>query len=65
MSKYAPAREDGLKPYVVTLVGWGRESFRIRYAHTSSEARSSYRLGIGEYIKAVRRATPEDIARRQ
>ena len=31
MPKYAPAREDGTKPYVVTVTDWGKRSDRLVY----------------------------------
>jgi hypothetical protein len=64
MSKYAPANQDGEKPYVVEKSGWGRKRSKVIYARTVAEAkhRAFGRLGVGEYITGCRRATPEDMA---
>jgi hypothetical protein len=63
MSKYAPAREDGLKPWVVTRREWGRSSERVVYAETSAAAKYKA-IGRQLHVTAtVRRATPEDIER--
>ncbi|MEJ6554047.1 hypothetical protein PQI51_03290 [Microbacterium esteraromaticum] len=63
MTKYAPANENGEKPYVVTQSGWGRTRTRITYAKTVAEAkfRAFGRQGVGEFITGCRRATPEDM----
>ncbi len=60
-SKYAPAREDGLKPFHVALTSWGRSWGVIVYAETASDA--EYRAKhqqMHTYAKA-RRATPADM----
>lgn len=61
--KYAPAREDGDKLYVVTRGGWGRWEDRIGWGTTPTEAKWDAwgRLGTGHYISKCRRATPEDM----
>ena len=63
MSKYAPPREDGKKPYVVEQSGWGRKRERIGWGKTVAEAKHNAfgRPGVGEYITGCRRATPEDM----
>lgn len=59
--KYAPAREDGLKPYHVTLREWGRESTRIEWADTAAQAEYQAK-GRMRYVYAkARRATPADV----
>ncbi len=65
MSKYAPAREDGNKPYVVTQSGWGKTRSRIGWGKTVAEAKYQAfgRQAIGEYITGCRRATPDDMER--
>lgn len=64
MTKYAPVREDGAKPYVVQIVDWGRERSAIVYADSPSEARwrAVGRRTVGVYVTKVRRATHEDIS---
>ncbi|HEU4975719.1 MAG TPA: hypothetical protein VFT50_11560 [Baekduia sp.] len=65
MPRYAPAREDGLKPYVVTVTSWGRSHDTLTYAESARDAvwrtvgRQRYTYG------KARRATPEDIAERE
>jgi hypothetical protein len=63
MSKYAPARENGKKPYVVTKGGWGRSLDRIGWGETASDAKYDAfgRMGVGEYVTGCRRATPQDM----
>ena len=64
MSKYAPADENGDKPYVVEVWDFGRHSVRVVYAANPGEAK--YRA-IGRqrnpmaYAQSVRRATPQDL----
>jgi hypothetical protein len=59
--KYAPAREDGLKPWHVTVAEWGREWEQIVYAKTSGEAEYvAKNRSLCRYPKA-RRATPADL----
>lgn len=62
-AKYAPANDEGLKPYVVTRKGWGRETTVIAYAEKPADAKyiAFGRLGVGDYIASCRRAAPEDI----
>jgi hypothetical protein len=61
--KYAPARADGLKPWYVEVIDWGRKSERIVYAKSRADA--EYRAnGRLRYMSArARRATPDDIRR--
>lgn len=61
MPKYAPA-VDGKKPYVVTGSSWGKLREMVVFAADASDAKykAGYR-GTGEYVRSVRRATPEDI----
>lgn len=62
MSKYAPANESGDKPFVVTGIDWGRSVTRVIYAPDSATARYNSGLrGTGQYVQAVRRATPDDL----
>ena len=63
MAKYASARENGDKPYVVTRHGWGRESNRIGWGKTAASAKHDAfgRLGTGEYLTGCRRATDADM----
>lgn len=59
MARFAPARADGLKPWVVSRHEWGRTTEYIVYAKSSSDA--AYRVK-GRYVTArARRATPEDV----
>lgn len=60
--KYAPAREDGLKPWLVECFDWGRTRYRIVYAESASEAVYEWvgRKRPGVYGSA-RRATPADM----
>ena len=63
MPKFAPPREDGLKPWHVTIREWGREYARIEYAATAAGARYNA-IGRQRYVTATaRRATPEDVAK--
>jgi hypothetical protein len=60
--RYAPAREDGTKPYVVTVADWGKTSERLVYAKGLGAARYRATLNVtGVYAKSVRRASPEDV----
>lgn len=61
--KYAPAREDGKKPYVVAISEWGRHRERLVWATNVSGARYAAigRGGVGVGIRQVRRATPADM----
>lgn len=62
-SKYAPAREDGLKPYVVTVWDFGHERDALVWANDASGARwqALGRRSPTRYAKHTRRATPEDL----
>ena len=64
MPKYAPANDAGEKPYVVTLSDWGKTRTKVAYATTPADARwrAWGRIGTGQYVTGVRRATPDDIA---
>ena len=61
--KYAPAREDGEKPYVVVIWDMGREHATVVYADTAAHAKgvAVWRRGPGRYAMSARRATPEDM----
>lgn len=59
--KYAPAREDGLKPWVRESYHFGETSSEIVYAATASEVKNMYARMHLEQVK-VRRATVEDVA---
>ena len=64
-TKYAPAREDGMKPYHVTISEWGQQYEKIIYAATTDDAKYKA-VGRMRYIAArVRRATPDDVKRLQ
>jgi hypothetical protein len=59
--KYAPAREDGKKPYVATISEWGRQRTAIVWGKTASDAKYAA-IGRMRYAYArVRRATPTDM----
>lgn len=61
--KYAPAREDGLKPWCVELREWGERRERIEWAPSRSQAEYQVK-GRMRYVSAkARRATPEDVER--
>ena len=61
--KYAPSREEGTKPYVVTVWDMGRTNDTVVDAATAAEAKhlAVGRPTAGRYAKSVRRATPADI----
>ena len=62
--RYAPAREDGTKPYVVTVLSSGKTSDRLVYARDRGGARYvaiRVRDYQGHHVQACRRATPEDV----
>ena len=61
--KYAPSREEGTKPYVVTVWDMGRTSDIVVDAATAAEAKLLVvgRPTAGRYAKSVRRATPADM----
>lgn len=62
MSKYAPAREDGMKPYVISTHSWGRTSDRIEWADSLREAKAHYGWTRQLHTSiSVRRATPADM----
>lgn len=61
--KYAPPREDGLKPWVVEKSEWGRKDERLVWAESRSQAEYEVK-GRMRYVYAKgRRATPEDVSR--
>lgn len=63
MAKYAPAREDGLKPYVVEVSEWGRKRETVVYAAKSNDA-TYQAVGRSRYAYGkARRATPDDLER--
>jgi hypothetical protein len=58
--KFAPAREDGLKPYVREERNFGKFRYAIVNASNAVEARNSgYRARYSTY--SAHRATPEDL----
>lgn len=59
--KYAPAREDGLKPWHATISEWGKERTKIVYAESAAYARHEAVGGMRYTSARVRRATPQDI----
>ena len=61
--KYAPAREDGKKPYVVTIMDWGKTRERIGWGKTVADAKynAAGRSRPGMHVSRARRATPEDM----
>jgi hypothetical protein len=63
MPKYAPPREDGLKPYVVDVWEWGHGRQTLVYAVNAADARyqACGRSRPGIYAKSTRRATPADM----
>ena len=61
--KYAPAREDGLKPWLVTVTEWGRSRERIEWAETNAQACSQARGRMRYTYARARRATPADLER--
>lgn len=61
MSRFAAAREDGLKPYVVTpAMPILRDA--LVHAKNTDDARQRYRWLTSHPVAQVRRATPEDMA---
>jgi hypothetical protein len=61
--RYAPAREDGTRPYVVTVSRkWSGDVERLVYACRPADARW-LAIRRGRYTAAIadRRATPEDV----
>jgi hypothetical protein len=62
MSKFAPAREDGLKPYVVTEYSWGHRSASIVWSANLAEAKRHHGWTRQLHTSlVVRRAMPEDM----
>ena len=63
--KYAPAREDGDKPYVISIHDWGKDIERLGWGATASEAKydATGRKHVGMYVNSARRATPDDVER--
>lgn len=63
MAKYAPANDEGLKPYFIEYRDWRDIIQKIVYAEDVSTARYKAigrgRPGVG--IREARRATPDDI----
>lgn len=66
MSKYAPAREDGLKPYVVVTSPTSAKGDRIIYAQSQRMAEKAW-LADHPRRRFARawRATPEDMTAHQ
>ena len=61
--RYARARHDGLKPWVVAVTQWGQTKERIIYASSASEAAYEGKgRQLYTYAKA-RRATPDEVER--
>ena len=58
--RFAPAREDGLKPWVRASYHFGRTSHSIVWAGNASEARYAFGKMHLETVK-IRRATPADV----
>lgn len=66
MTRYAPAREDGLKPYAVTKQSWGKAYPRIEWATNLMDAKARYGWTREmNTIVTVRRATPDDMGGNQ
>lgn len=63
MPKFAPARDDGLKPYVVEVSSWGRTTEAIKWAADAADARYQGKGRMQHTSAKARRATPEDIER--
>lgn len=61
--RYAPAREDGLKPYVVTVSSWGRSYEVLEYAAKPNEAEYAAKGRQLRTFAKARRATPDDMDR--
>ena len=62
MSKHAPAREDGLKPYFAEIREWGYVRHEIVWADTAANARYKAINRMRYTTATVRRATPDDLA---
>ena len=64
-SRYAPAREDGMKPWAVDFHSWGKVKHWIVWENTAALARWRV-VGRQKYCSAVvRRATPADMQERR
>ena len=63
MPKFAPAREDGLKPWVVAVSSWGRTTERIEYAESARQATYQAVGRMQHTYGKARRATPDDMER--
>lgn len=64
MGKHAPARDDGLKPYVKTTTSWGRDTHSIVWAGDLAAAKRAF--GWTRQLHTtitVRRATVDDMDR--
>jgi len=57
---FAPARADGLKPWLRESYHFGETNFSIVYAESARDARNMYGKMHLETVK-VRRATVEDV----
>jgi len=64
MSDFAPAREDGMKPWVRMSYHLGGETSQIVYAQSALDAKHMYGRVHLEIVR-VRRATPEDLAKKE
>jgi hypothetical protein len=62
MAKYAPPREDGLKPWLVVISSFGSKMERIIYAETRAQAEYDAKGRMRHTYAHGRRATPEDVA---
>lgn len=59
--KFAPAREDGAKPFVLSAYSFGKTTDTIVWANTAADAKyAGYRGAYTTYT--ARRATPADVA---
>lgn len=60
---YAPAREDGRKPYTVTVSDWGQQRTRVVYAKDSMDARRQVigRGQVGLYLVSCKRTRVEEV----
>lgn len=59
--KYAPANEDGLKPYFAEIYEWGRTRVEIVWATGAAAARYQAINRMKYTTAKVRRATLEDM----
>jgi hypothetical protein len=58
--KFAPAREDGLKPYVRSAYSFGKTTDSLVWANTAADAKhAGYHGAYTSYT--ARRATPADV----